>query len=120
MMSESVVQIDRADPQVTVLTLNRPDKRNALSIELMEQLTHAVGAAKDDLARRVIIIRGAGPTFCAGLDLKEAAEPLNAHRSATAAAAMFEAIATTPLVTIAAAHGAAMGGGAGLVAACDF
>jgi methylglutaconyl-CoA hydratase len=119
-MSESVLLVDSSDPLVTVLTLNRPDKRNALSIELMEQITAAVSEQARDLNRRVIVLRGSGPAFCAGLDLKEASDPGNSHRSAEALARMYLAIAQSPLVTIAAAQGAAMGGGAGLLAACDL
>jgi methylglutaconyl-CoA hydratase len=119
-MSEPVLLLDTSDPQISRITLNRPDKRNALSIELIDQITHAILEQSKDLMRRVIILRGNGPSFCAGLDLKEASNPNNAHRSAEALARMYLAIAQSPLVTIAAAHGAAMGGGAGLLAACDL
>ena len=118
-MSE-VLLIDDHDPAITVLTLNRPDKRNALSIELIEHVTRAIEDARKDLNRRVIIIRGEGPAFCAGLDLKEASDPTKAHGSAVGLCEMYRTICESPLITIAAAHGVAMGGGAGLVAACDF
>lgn len=119
-MPEPLLIIDRSDPSISVFTLNRPDKRNALSIALIEALTAAVTDATKDLSRRVIVLRGNGPAFCAGLDLKEAAVPELAHRSAEALSEMYLAIAQSPLVTVAAAHGPAMGGGAGLLAACDF
>lgn len=120
-MADDLVLIHRQDdPAIAVLTLNRPDKRNALSVALIEALRDAVIAASSDPAQRVLVFRGAGPAFCAGLDLAEAAEPQTHERSARALAAMYEAIGTSPLVTIAAVHGAAMGGGAGLLAACDF
>src|SRR4051794_17764813 len=119
-MSEPLVLVDESDPQITVLTLNRPDKRNALSIDLIHQLTDAVNKGSRDRNRRVIVIRAHGPAFCAGLDLKEATDSANAHNSAIALCDMYRAIATSPLVTIASAHGAAMGGGAGILAACDF
>ncbi len=111
---------DTSDPTLTVLTLNRPDRRNALSIELIDALRQAIESAAAEPSRRVIILRGAGPVFCAGLDFHEAAEPENTHRSAEALASLYLAICASPLVTIAAAHGAAFGGGAGLLAACDF
>src|SRR6185503_9003206 len=104
--------IDATDPDITVLTLNRPARRNALSIGMMEQLRDAIVAAADAPGRRVLIIRGAGPVFCAGLDFHEAALPENAHQSATALASLYRAMCGSPLVTIAAAHGAALGGGA--------
>jgi methylglutaconyl-CoA hydratase len=112
--------IDATDPAITVLSLNRPQRRNALSIELMDALRDAVTTASNDRARRVIILRGAGPVFCAGLDFHEAMAPENAHRSSESLASLYRAICASPLVTIAAAYGAALGGGAGLIAACDF
>jgi len=119
-MDPSPLLVDAADPAVTVVTLNRPDKRNALSIALIEQLTAAVREAGVDRGRRVVVLRGAGPAFCAGLDLREAADPAAAHRSADALAALYLAVARSPLVVIAAAQGAAFGGGAGLVAGADL
>src|SRR4051812_30272764 len=104
-MAEPIVLVDSSDPAITVVTLNRPDKRNAMSVELIERLRGAVDDATKDLNRRVLIIRGAGPHFCAGLDLKEASDANVSHRSAEALAAMYQAVCTTPLVTIAAAHG---------------
>src|SRR4051812_14161815 len=112
--TEPVLLIEHASDAVTTLTLNRPEKRNALSIELMERLRDEFRAvSRDPGRRRVIILKGAGAAFCAGLDLDEAAKPSHAERSANAAAELYEAIATTPLVTVAAARGAAVGGGAG-------
>jgi methylglutaconyl-CoA hydratase len=115
------ILVEDHDAAVRMVTLNRPDKRNAMSLELIERLRDAVHESAADRNRRVIIIRGAGPHFCAGLDLKEvSAAPQNAERSARALAEMYEAVASSPLVTIAAAQGTAVGGGAGLLAACDF
>jgi methylglutaconyl-CoA hydratase len=119
-MSEPLVLVDASDPQISVVALNRPDKRNALSIELIEQLCDAVTSASSDRNRRVILIRANGPVFCAGLDLKEATDPAKAHSSAVGLCDMYRAIATSPLITIASAQGGAFGGGAGLVAACDI
>jgi methylglutaconyl-CoA hydratase len=111
---------DNSDAAVGLLTLNRPDKRNALNVALIEQLTTVVERAGAEPGRRVLILRANGPVFCAGLDLGEAADPASAGRSAEALAALYLAICRSPLVTIAAAQGAAYGGGAGLLAACDF
>ena len=104
----------------TVLTLNRPEKRNALNIALIEALCTAVEAAERVPAHRVLILRGAGPAFCAGLDLAEAADPGRAHRSADGIARVLMLLSDSRLVTIAAVHGAAIAGGAGLMSACDF
>ncbi len=89
------------------LTLNRPDRRNALTIELMEALCGALESLAGEPRRRVVILRGAGPAFCAGLDLHEAAETDFAKQSAVWVARTFQTLAASPLVTIAAVHGAA-------------
>ncbi len=54
----------------TILTLNRPERRNALTIELLTELTSAVDAAAANKDQRILILRGAGQAFCAGLDLQ--------------------------------------------------
>ncbi len=108
------------DGPVTIVALNRPAKRNALNVALLEQLVAAVATAEHDKTQRVLILRGEGPAFCAGLDLAEAASPERAHRSAELVADALRALSTTRLVTIAAVHGAAIAGGAGLMTACDF
>src|SRR5687767_12083193 len=119
-MPDSILQTDGSHPRAVTLTLNRPDRRNALSVELIEALTRAVNDAPSVAGRRAIIIRGGGPAFCAGLDFREAQDAAQSHRSAQALAGLYRAVCASPLVTIAAAHGGAFGGGAGLVAACDF
>lgn len=118
-MSELLL-IDRSHSHVANLTMNRPDRRNALGIDLMEALRAAIEKVSTEPGKRALVIHGIGPAFCSGLDFKEAQDPANAHRSASALAALYKAICTCPLITIAAAHGAAFGGGAGLIAACDF
>jgi methylglutaconyl-CoA hydratase len=112
--------IDTSDPAIVIVTLNRPDKRNALSVELIERLTSAIADASSDPARRVLILRGADPVFCAGLDLQEASDPAMSEQSSHKLADLYTALCACPLVTIAAAQGAAFGGGAGLLAACDL
>jgi methylglutaconyl-CoA hydratase len=108
------------DPQIALLTLNRPEKRNALSVELIQAATAAVIEAAREPARRVLVVRGAGPAFCAGLDLVQAADARNSEASAHALCELYLAITASPLVSVAAVQGAAMGGGAGLMAACDL
>src|SRR5438094_3006189 len=115
-----VVLIEKQTPQVTVLTLNRPERRNALTIELLSELSAAIKIASDQPDERVIILRGAGAAFCTGLDLKEAADQTKAHATAEMVANTLIAISQTHLVTIAAVHGAAVAGGAGIMSACDF
>lgn len=100
--------------------MNRPERRNALSAALCEELREAIVAAGKAAGGRVLILHGLGPVFCAGLDLREAADLDAAQRSGQAVARLLEALAESSLVTIAAAHGGAFAGGAGLMAACDF
>ena len=116
----SVVLIEKQSPQVTVVTLNRPERRNALTLELLTQLRAAIKVASDQPQERVIILRGAGAAFCTGLDLKEAADQTKAHATAEMVADTLMTISQTHLITIAAVHGAAVAGGAGIMSACDF
>src|SRR5437016_10180047 len=115
-----VVFIEKQTPQITVLTLNRPERRNALTIELLTELSAEIEAASADEQQRVLILRGAGAAFCTGLDLKEAADPKKAHATAEMVAKTLITLSQTRLITIAAVHGAAVAGGAGIMSACDF
>lgn len=114
------VLVEHRDQRVTILTLNRPERRNALTIELLTELTDAVEAAAANEEQRVLILRGSGQAFCAGLDLQETTVVERAHRSAEMVAKTLLAISQTRLITIAQVHGAAVAGGAGLMSACDF
>jgi methylglutaconyl-CoA hydratase len=115
-----VVIVEQESPQITVVTLNRPERRNALTLELLTELCAAVNVASEQPEQRVLILRGAGAAFCTGLDLKEAADTTKAHATAEMVANTLIAISQTRLVTIAAIHGAAVAGGAGIMSACDF
>ena len=119
-MTAPLVLSAGASSGITLLTLNRAEKRNALSVELLEALVAALAAAESDSAQRVLLLAGAGPVFCAGLDLAEAADPARAHRSAELIARVLRQLSESRLVTIAVVRGAALAGGAGLMAACDF
>lgn len=114
-----VVLVEKQTPQVTLLTLNRPERRNALTIELMSELATAIENAAADPKQRILILRGAGKAFCTGLDLEEAAKQ-EPHATAEMVARVLLALAETRLVTIATIHGAAVAGGAGIMSACDF
>src|SRR5205809_2532084 len=115
-----VVLIEKQSPQITVVTLNRPQRRNSLTIELLNELIAAINVASEQPNERVLILRGAGAAFCTGLDMKEAADQKKAHMTAELGAKTLIALAETRLVTIAAVHGAAVAGGAGIMSACDF
>ena len=115
-----VVLIEKQNPQITVVTLNRPERRNSLTIELLNELIAAINVASDQADERVLILRGAGAAFCTGLDLKQAADSKKAQMTAELVAKTLITLAETRLVTIAAVHGAAVAGGAGIMSACDF
>ena len=119
-MTVPLVLLEPLDLGVSVVTLNRPERRNALSIALMHELCEAIQSVAADPRERVVILRGAGPAFCAGLDLQEAADPNLIDSSADAVRRMLSTVRETPLITICAAHGGAIAGGAGLMAACDL
>ncbi len=116
----SVVLVEKKSPQVIVLTLNRPERRNALSIELLTELGAAIKVSSDQPQERILILRGAGAAFCTGLDLKEAADHTKAHATAELVAKTLITLSQANLVTIAAVHGAAVAGGAGIMSACDY
>ncbi|MFZ0916549.1 MAG: enoyl-CoA hydratase/isomerase family protein [Candidatus Udaeobacter sp.] len=114
------VLVEKRTPQITLVTLNRPERRNALTIELLTELMSAIHVASEEPHVRVLVLRGAGAAFCTGLDLKEAADQAKAHATAEAVANTLITISETRLITIAAVHGAAVAGGAGIMSACDF
>lgn len=118
-MSELVL-VETLERGIVALTMNRPDRRNALSIDMMEQLARQIKTLEVDPAQRVLILRGAGPVFSAGLDLQEAADTSLVDRSAAAVSTALIALRDSPLVAIAAVQGGAFAGGAGLMAACDI
>ncbi|MCI0380660.1 MAG: enoyl-CoA hydratase-related protein [Gemmataceae bacterium] len=110
-----------------VLTLNRADKRNALSRGLIDALAAAFARARADAAARSVILTGAGPVFCAGMDLAELQESLNVPPESTPVwedalrlARLYDLIYALPKPTIAAVQGSAVAGGAGLVTVCDL
>jgi enoyl-CoA hydratase len=110
---------------VRVLTLDRPERRNALSSPLQAQLIEELLTAAEDGDVRAIVIAGNGPAFCAGFDLKEIREadrrgerfrpPMNRPTRS-----LFEVVTETPLPVVAAMQGAAVAGGFELALACDL
>ncbi len=115
-----LVGIERHGAGLSGLVLCRSEKRNALSIALLDELCAAVKLLESDQSSRVVLLRGEGPVFSAGLDLHEAAEESLVERSAAAVERALHLLRATPLVTIAAVQGGAFAGGAGLMAACDI
>jgi methylglutaconyl-CoA hydratase len=109
---------------VARITLNRPDKRNAITGEMMSALRDALERAAGDSAVRILLIRGAGKDFCAGLDLSEvlkSAEDAGASlASARRLGDLYIAMRRHPKPIVAAVHGRALGGGAGIATASDL
>jgi methylglutaconyl-CoA hydratase len=115
----------RLEEGVFTITMNRPDKRNALNPAMMEDLTHAFMAAGDDPACGIILLTGAGSAFCAGLDLDHletmrAKTPEEHRLDSERIARLLRTVFDTPKPTIAAVNGAAIAGGMGLATLCDF
>ncbi|MGH7497775.1 MAG: enoyl-CoA hydratase/isomerase family protein [Gemmatimonadales bacterium] len=113
------------DGGVLTLTLDRPDKRNALSASLIEALSDALQRADLDADTRVVVLRGAGKDFCAGADLAELLESADRALAENEAAArllgsVFEQIRNLPKPVVAVVQGRAFAGGAGLATACDI
>ncbi len=113
------------DAGVLTLTLNRPDKRNALDTPTLDALHAQMERADLDTEVRVVAIRGAGKDFCAGADLAEllASAGQNAEqneRTALHLGGLFIKIRNLPKPVVAVVHGRALAGGAGLATACDL
>ena len=105
---------------LAILTLNRPDRRNALCIALLDELCDQVESMANAGTARVLILNGAGPVFSAGLDLSEASQSHLIQQCAESLARSMQLMRDTEIITIAAAHGGAYAGGAGLMASCDL
>jgi enoyl-CoA hydratase/carnithine racemase len=112
----------RADGPAARITLNRPDQRNALSLELMAEATAALERLGRDRDVRAIVVEGAGPAFCAGHDLREmVGRDLPFYqRLFDACTVLMEAVHRVPQPVIARVHGTATAAGCQLVAACDL
>lgn len=125
----SALEVTHPRPEITVLTLNRPDKLNALSYDLVQALHAALDALAADNACRVVVLTGAGRGFCSGLDLSapnpdEAGGgtefPRSGMRWQERIADLTAKIHRLRQPVIAAVNGVAYGGGLGIAAACDI
>ncbi len=121
----SSVLLYEVESRIAWLTLNRPEKRNALNSALISALKVGLAKAGDDAGVRVIAVRGAGPDFCSGADLAELerisemgeAENLEDARSL---GALFQQMRRHPKPIVGVIHGRALAGGCGLASACDL
>ena len=116
--------LDRPSPTVALLTLNRPERRNALSIALRDEIADRLDTLAADPDLKVVVITGAGPVFCAGFDLAEfeqaATDPAFSDRLWASSDRYHHTLATFPLVTLAAVAGPAIAGGFDLAVLCDL
>ena len=124
-MAYQTINLDATPGGIAVLTLNRPDKHNAFNAFVIDELTDALETLEEQTTIRMVILRGNGPSFSAGADLEwmKAAAAYTRHENEEDAyklAEMLRKLANLPQMTVALVQGAAMGGGAGLVAACDI
>ena len=110
--------------RILTITLNRPQRRNALTSAMIQELTLALRAAEDSQAG-IVVLRGAGEHFCSGLDLSElramAGRSLEEHRlDSMNIAELFRTLYSLSLPSVAAVRGAALAGGMGMATLCDF
>ena len=124
-MSDPVLLQQRHDA-VLLLTLNRPDKLNALDLALTDALVSAFDVAEADPTVRAVVVTGAGRAFCAGADLKEFRDSTDdksaalASRRSSLFARLYKMIPGLSKPVVAAVNGLALGGGCALVVACDM
>ena len=109
---------------VVYLTLNRPDKKNALSAQMIAELTEFAASVEKEPTARVVVLRGAGDVFCAGGDLDWMRAQINADRAGRMAEArklalMLQSLNEMSLPLIGVVHGGAFGGGIGMACVCD-
>ena len=122
-MSYKTIELSH-DSGVATITLNRPDKRNAISFELIDDLLQAL----DEVAKspaRILIMTGTGKAFCSGMDLENlksllGRSPEQNLQDSQTMVRLFRSLYEFPKVTIAAVNGAAIAGGTGLALLCDF
>jgi enoyl-CoA hydratase len=115
------IRVERQGGVVT-LTLHRPEQRNALNLQMCDDLLAAFAALRSDAEARVVLIRGAGPVFCAGADLRErdGKTPEWVRERRRQAFAAYEAIVACERPCIAVVHGAAIGSACEIATSCDF
>lgn len=106
---------------VAVVTLQRPEKRNALSIDLRVELADAFGALSEDDGVGCVVLTGAGPAFCSGMDVTQfGGDRANRERLVQTSTAAFGAVANCARPVVAAVNGAALAGGFALALLCDL
>ncbi len=125
----ATLEIERPDPGIVRIVLDRPDRLNALNFDLVGDLHDALDLVSRDDACKVVVLTGRGRAFCSGLDLKDwgTLPPVGAHPHRTAGStgqsfmsSLASHVRATPQIIIAAVNGPAFGGGFALSLACDL
>ena len=111
-----LIKVDIADG-VGTITLDDPDRRNAVTLEMCDQLDEAITELESDLSVNSLVVTGAAPAFCAGADLTHLGD--SAEEGLLAIYEGFLRVGRSPLPTIAAVNGAAVGAGMNLALICD-
>lgn len=119
-MSEAVLLVEAPAPGVRLLRLNRPQARNALSMELRRALVAAIGQASEDAQVRAVIIAGNEQAFAAGADIKDMADASTVDMMARGVLGLWRATAACSKPVVAAVRGYALGGGCELAMLCDL
>ena len=117
------IRVESSPAGVATITLSRPEKKNALSIALRDEVSDALTALAGDPAVKLIVVTGAGDVFSAGFDLKEfrdLGDPAHAERLWASSDRFHHAVLSCPLPTIAAVNGPALAGGFDLAILCDL
>ncbi len=117
-MAHEVLLVTRHEDYAT-LTLNRPERRNALSAQLIQEMEAALEALEKETSIRALLVKGAGSTFCSGIDLREVEQMEDAHHPVSVQR-LFARLENFPVPTIAAIQGAALAGGLELALHCDI
>ena len=115
-----LLRVDRPADGVAVLTLDRPEKRNALSLDLRVELAEALDALAADEDVRCVVVTGAGTAFCAGMDVTQfGGDRAHKERIVQTSTRLFDRLARAPLPIVAAVNGPALAGGFALALLCD-
>lgn len=123
-MTSGPITVVSHGPGVVEIRLDRPDQHNAVTVALLDELRAQIRALSDDRRTKVVVLTGAGPSFCAGADLKEFSgsdlDPADMLARVRLVIHCMRGLLELEPVTIAAVHGASIGAGWGLALSCDL
>lgn len=119
-MPYETILTDKRKDKTGIITLNRPDKRNALSILMRREISGCLEQWKEDAEVGALIVTGAGSAFCAGFDLSEFKEPEKLNEVFESSGRYHRDVWSFPKPTLAAINGPALGGGFDLASLCDI